>query len=118
TSVFFNTDEVHTISVEFDDDDYQAMLDAYAESGDKDWISATVTIDGETFENVGLRLKGNSSLRGIGTQTTRQGGDATEDDTTDDDATTDDDDAEEDAATTDEPTFDEGDGDGTADDPA
>lgn len=112
TSAFFNTDEVHTISVEFDDDDYQAMLDAYAESGDKDWISATVTIDGETFEDVGLRLKGNSSLRGIGTQTTRQGGDSTEDDTTDDD------DAEDDDATTDEPTFDEGDGDGTADDPA
>jgi spore coat protein CotH len=33
-------------------------------TGDKEWISATVTIDGTTFENAGLRLKGNSSLRG------------------------------------------------------
>lgn len=62
---FFNTDEVHSISVSYDEDDYQAMLDAYASSGEKEWISATVTIDGTVFENVGLRLKGNSSLRGV-----------------------------------------------------
>lgn len=37
----------------------------YSESGDKDWISATVTIDGSTLENVGLRLKGNSSLQAL-----------------------------------------------------
>ncbi|QCQ16853.1 CotH kinase family protein [Microbacterium sp. RG1] len=62
---FFNTDEVHSISVSYDEGDYQAMLDAYASSGEKEWISATVTIDGTVFENVGLRLKGNSSLRGV-----------------------------------------------------
>ncbi|UIN31347.1 CotH kinase family protein [Microbacterium binotii] len=62
---FFDTDEVHSISVSYDEGDYQAMLDAYASSGEKEWISATVTIDGTVFENVGLRLKGNSSLRGV-----------------------------------------------------
>jgi spore coat protein CotH len=115
-SAFFNADAVHTVSVEFDEDDYQAMIDAYAETGDKDWISATVTIDGETFENVGLRLKGNSSLRGIGTQS----GDATEDDesTTDDTAAADDAETADDDTATNEPTFDEGDGEGSADDPA
>ena len=41
------------------------MIDTYQESGEKDWIEATVTIDGTTFEQVGLRLKGNSSLRGV-----------------------------------------------------
>ena len=35
-------------------------------SGEKDWIEATVTIDGETYENVGMRLKGNSSIMGLG----------------------------------------------------
>jgi len=142
TSAFFNTDDVHAISVEFDDDDYQAMLDAYSESGDKDWISATVTIDGETFENVGLRLKGNSSLRGIGGTTGGQGAPAADDaasgddaatedgattqdtateDTTGDDTASEDDTAEAPATETtapEEPTFDEGDGDGSADDPA
>lgn len=63
---FFDTDEVHSISIEYDDADYEAMIDAYAETDSKEWISATVAIDGQTFEEVGLRLKGNSSLRGLG----------------------------------------------------
>jgi spore coat protein CotH len=42
------------------------MIDTYAATGDKEWIEATVTIDGATYEQVGLRLKGNSSLRGLG----------------------------------------------------
>ncbi len=65
-SDFYDTSLVHSITVDFDEDDYQAMLDAYGANGDKDWISATLTIDGTVFEQVGLRLKGNSSLRGIG----------------------------------------------------
>ena len=62
---FFDDSLVHEVSVHFSDEDYQAMLATYAQTGDKDWISATVTIDGTTLENVGLRLKGNSSLRGL-----------------------------------------------------
>ncbi|MCF4123388.1 CotH kinase family protein [Antribacter sp. KLBMP9083] len=58
---------VHSVAVEIDDDAYTAMLETYQESGDKEWISGTVTIDGETFQNVGLRLKGNSSLRSVDT---------------------------------------------------
>jgi spore coat protein CotH len=57
--------EVHTIDVEFDADDYTAMVEAYVSTDEKEWIEATVTIDGERFEQVGLRLKGNSSLRGV-----------------------------------------------------
>lgn len=68
-SDFYDTSLVHSITVDYDEDDYQAMLDAYTETGDKGWISATVTIDGTVFEQVGLRLKGNSSLRGIGDDT-------------------------------------------------
>ena len=41
------------------------MISAYSQSGEKEWLSATLTIDGETFEEVGLRLKGNSSLMGL-----------------------------------------------------
>ncbi|WP_188702062.1 CotH kinase family protein [Microbacterium nanhaiense] len=105
-AAFFHADAVHTVAVEFDEDDYQAMLDAYAESEEKDWITATVTIDGTTFENVGLRLKGNSSLRGLGGNEARPGapGAGEEEDG--------------EAQADEEPSRDEGDGDGSADDPA
>lgn len=55
---------LHAIEIEVDDDVVAAMIDTYQDSGEKEWIEATVTIDGETFEAAGLRLKGNSSLRG------------------------------------------------------
>lgn len=61
----FDSSAVHTISVEFDQAEYDAIIAAYEADGTKDWLSATITIDGTVLENVGLRLKGNSSLRGI-----------------------------------------------------
>jgi spore coat protein CotH len=85
-SDFYDTSLVHSITIDYDEDDYQAMLAAYSETGDKGWISATVTIDGTVFEQVGLRLKGNSSLRGIGDDTeasTDTGADADSDDSGD-----------------------------------
>ncbi len=62
----FDSSVVHAFEVQFDEDDYDAMIATYQETGDKEWIEATVTIDGTTFERVGLRLKGNSSLAGLG----------------------------------------------------
>lgn len=62
---FYDSSAVHSISVTVDEAEYDAMLQTYADSGDKEWISATVVIDGVTYENVGLKLKGNSSLRGL-----------------------------------------------------
>ncbi|QDY64969.1 hypothetical protein FQA45_00795 [Glutamicibacter halophytocola] len=64
TAAFFNADSVHEISVSAEPDDITAALKAYAADGTKDWISAEVTIDGTTFKNVGMKLKGNSTLRG------------------------------------------------------
>ena len=61
----WDADVVHEIAVEVDEDAVAAMVDTYQETGEKDWIEATVTIDGETYDRVGLRLKGNSSLRGV-----------------------------------------------------
>ncbi len=54
--------EVHTIDVSFDNADYDELIEAYRSNGDKEWIEATVTIDGVTYERAGIRLKGNSSL--------------------------------------------------------
>jgi spore coat protein CotH len=56
---------LHDISIEVDESAVGAMIDTYQETDEKEWIEATVTIDGETFRRVGLRLKGNSSLRGV-----------------------------------------------------
>ncbi|MDR7253176.1 spore coat protein CotH [Nocardioides sp. BE266] len=61
----WDADTVHDISIEVDDDAVAAMVDTYQESGEKEWVEATVTIDGETYLKAGLRLKGNSSLRGV-----------------------------------------------------
>lgn len=61
----WDADALHDISVEVEEEAVAAMIDSYQETGDKDWIEATVRIDGRTFEQVGLRLKGNSSLHGV-----------------------------------------------------
>lgn len=61
----FDPNVVHEISVTFDEDDYDAVLDAYTQTDKKVWIEVTVTIDGVTYERAGMRLKGNSSLRGL-----------------------------------------------------
>ena len=51
--------------MEFAEADYEAMIETYSSTNEKDWIEATVTIDGVTYEQAGIRLKGNSSLRSI-----------------------------------------------------
>jgi len=71
---------VHDITVSFDEDAYDAMIDTYAAAGDKEWIEATVMIDGVTYEQVGLRLKGNSSLRGLGNDRAGEAGTLSADD--------------------------------------
>ncbi|MCV2395483.1 CotH kinase family protein [Actinotalea sp. M2MS4P-6] len=63
TTGFFDTSQLHTIEVELDQADLDDVIATYLATGEKDWLSATVTIDGETFTDVGMRLKGNSTLR-------------------------------------------------------
>lgn len=60
----WDADVVHVISINVDDDAFRAMVETYESSEEKEWIRADVTIDGTTFRDVGMRLKGNSSLRG------------------------------------------------------
>ncbi|OLT17568.1 hypothetical protein BJF86_14970 [Serinicoccus sp. CNJ-927] len=72
TSALFTATEVHTIDVTVDEDTLTGMIQTYLDTGEKEWVRGTVTIDGQTFEDVGLKLKGNSSLRGISTDTPAQ----------------------------------------------
>lgn len=55
----------HTVSVTWNEDDYAAMIAAYEADGSKGWIAADITIDGTTVSNIGVRLKGNSTLRSL-----------------------------------------------------
>ncbi len=67
TSVeLFDPSMIHSIDVQFDEATYDDMIQTFADTGDKEWIEATVTVDGVTYERAGLRLKGNSSLMGLG----------------------------------------------------
>ncbi|HZK05304.1 MAG TPA: hypothetical protein VFC82_05570, partial [Actinomycetaceae bacterium] len=62
----FDDAVVHSIDVQVDGAAYDAMIETYTSTGEKEWLSATVTIDGVEYEAVGIKLKGNSSLRGLG----------------------------------------------------
>lgn len=55
----------HTVSISWNEDDYEAMIAAYEADGSKEWIAAEITIDGTTVSNIGVRLKGNSTLRSL-----------------------------------------------------
>ena len=68
----FDSSEAHEVIIDVGQDDLTLMLQTYMDSGDKDWVSATVTMDGTVFENVGIKLKGNSSLRGVTTESAPQ----------------------------------------------
>lgn len=65
TGDLWDSSVVHDISIDVSDEALTEALETYTSTGEKIWIKATVTIDGTTFEAVGLKLKGNSSLRGI-----------------------------------------------------
>lgn len=59
----FDDPVVHSIQVIMADEDYDAMVTTYQETGLKEYFQADVIIDGVRINNVGIRLKGNASLR-------------------------------------------------------
>ncbi len=54
---------VHSVQILISDEDYQNMITTYQQTGEKEYYKADVVIDGLLVEDVGIRLKGNSSLR-------------------------------------------------------
>ena len=55
-------DSITNIDIIADTDEWQNMID---NASDEQYISVNVNIDGELFENVGIRTKGNSSLQTV-----------------------------------------------------
>lgn len=54
--------KIMSISIDADEDAWQQMLD---NATNEEYISADITINGTTIKNVGIRPKGNSSLRQV-----------------------------------------------------
>lgn len=59
----FDDSVVHSIRVLMSPEDFEQMLATYRETGEKDYFHADVVIDGVRINDVGVRLKGNASLR-------------------------------------------------------
>lgn len=85
-AVVFPQDEVNTMTIVIDSADWQAMIDnmteIYGEAGERtgggrgqggganlgseenpDYVAATIEFEGDSWTNVGVRFKGNSTLR-------------------------------------------------------
>ncbi len=52
----------HRIDVDIEPAEYQDVIETFEKEGEKDWATATVTIDGTVIDDVAVRLKGNSTL--------------------------------------------------------
>lgn len=63
-SALFGTDLI-TVDIQMDEDDWQDMLD---NAMSEEYYPADVTINGQTFQNVGIRPKGNTSLSQVSMQ--------------------------------------------------
>ena len=61
-SKLFNTDEILQVNIIMDDDEWQNMLD---NAMSEEYYRCNVEINGETFYQVGIRPKGNTSLTSI-----------------------------------------------------
>ena len=50
TQAFFDASRVGTVALEVDPDAYTAMVTTYRQTGEKQWLHASVTIDGTRYE--------------------------------------------------------------------
>ncbi|MGV9862959.1 CotH kinase family protein [Rhodococcus koreensis] len=55
----------HELTIDITDAEYDEMISAYRDNGEKKWVNATITIDGTTITDAEVRLKGNSTLMGL-----------------------------------------------------
>lgn len=61
----FDSGVAHQLTLSYTDDDYQRMLDDYFKDGEKEYVEADLVVDGTSVPSVGIRLKGNSTLRSL-----------------------------------------------------
>lgn len=61
----YDTSVAHSIQLAYEPTDFNKMMKEFKDDGTKDWISADLTIDGTQLNDVGIRLKGNSTLMAL-----------------------------------------------------
>lgn len=61
----FDDSADHEFRLTISDQEYSDMVEAYSKNGEKRWVTADVVIDGTLVKDVGVRLKGNSTLMGL-----------------------------------------------------
>lgn len=64
-TAFFADGASHVVSIDWDETAYAEMIAAYEADGSKEWIQADITVDGTLVSDIGVRLKGNSTLRSL-----------------------------------------------------
>ncbi|MEQ8145602.1 CotH kinase family protein [Streptomyces sp. OP7] len=55
----------HSVELTYRQDDFDKMMKEFTEDGTKDYIKADLLIDGVRLDDVGIRLKGNSTLQSL-----------------------------------------------------
>jgi spore coat protein CotH len=61
----YDTSVAHSVQLEYDQSKFEKMMKEFTEDGNKEYIEADLTIDGVYLEDVGIRLKGNSTLMSL-----------------------------------------------------
>lgn len=58
---FYDINTINTIEITFEQADWDEILDSLKQAGDEGRLTGSVTINGEQYDSVGVRYKGNSS---------------------------------------------------------
>ncbi|NBM15341.1 CotH kinase family protein [Streptomyces sp. GC420] len=61
----YDTSVSHLVQLEYEQTEFDKMMKEFREDGTKEYIEADLTIDGVYLEDVGIRLKGNSTLMSL-----------------------------------------------------
>ncbi|CAL9623588.1 CotH kinase family protein [Streptomyces sp. enrichment culture] len=73
----YDTSVSHSVQLTYEQTDFDKMMKEFKEDGNKDYIEADLVIDGVYLNDVGIRLKGNSTLSSLrGNRGMRGGGGA------------------------------------------
>ncbi|MFJ4438981.1 CotH kinase family protein [Streptomyces sp. NPDC088923] len=71
----YDTSAKHSIQLTYEQTDFDKMMKEFKKDGTKDYIEADLTIDGVYLNDVGIRLKGNSTLSSLRGSKGMPGGD-------------------------------------------
>ncbi|BCL29525.1 CotH kinase family protein [Streptomyces aurantiacus] len=61
----FDDSRTHSIQLDYSETDFDDLMSKYQDDGEKEYIKADLTIDGVYLNDVGIRLKGNSTLQSL-----------------------------------------------------